>query len=111
MPKSSTGTALWPAAKAATKAASAEDCQQLRQIPNVGPAMVKDFGLLGIRTPDDLVGADAFALYQRLCTLTMQRHDPCVLDTFMAAVDFMNGAAPRDWWRYTPQRKAQYPGI
>jgi hypothetical protein len=31
-----------------------------------------------------------------------------VLDTFLAAVDFMRGAEPRPWWAYTAQRKALY---
>lgn len=99
------------ARKTHTKAASAAECASLRQIPNIGPAMVRDFELMGIHQPVDLVGADAFALYQRICKLTGQRHDPCVLDTYMAAVDFMNGGPPRDWWSYTAQRKREYPDI
>jgi hypothetical protein len=31
-----------------------------------------------------------------------------VLDTFMAATDFMGGAAPAPWWSYTAQRKALF---
>jgi hypothetical protein len=31
-----------------------------------------------------------------------------VLDTFMAAVEFMRGSEPRPWWQYTAQRKRQY---
>jgi hypothetical protein len=31
-----------------------------------------------------------------------------VLDTFMAATDFMAGAAPAPWWKYTAQRKALF---
>jgi hypothetical protein len=31
-----------------------------------------------------------------------------VLDTFMAATDFMRGAAPAPWWAYTARRKAMY---
>jgi hypothetical protein len=57
------------------------------------------------------VGADPFALYQKICKLTEQRHDPCVLDTYIAAVDFMNGGPPRDWWSFTPQRKREYPDL
>jgi hypothetical protein len=47
-------------------------------------------------------------LYQQLCAATGQRQDPCVLDTFMAATDFMRGAEAAPWWVYTPQRKALY---
>ena len=32
-------------------------------------------------------------------------HDPCVLDTFMAAHDFMNGGFAQPWWHFTEQRK------
>jgi hypothetical protein len=61
-----------------------------------------------VQRPSDLTGADALALYGRLCALTGKRHDPCVLDTFMAATDFMGGADPRPWWAYTAQRKATF---
>ena len=90
------------------KAASAADCLQLEQLPNIGPALAADLRLIGIRTPQELRGRDPFVLYQTLCERTGKRHDPCVLDTFMAATDFMHGAAPAPWWRYTPLRKQQY---
>ena len=87
------------------KAARAAECQTLEQLPNVGPAMAGDLRALGIPTPQDLLGRDAYRLYRDLERLTGQRQDPCVLDTLMAAVDFMHGAAPRPWWHYTPERK------
>jgi hypothetical protein len=34
-----------------------------------------------------------------------------VLDTFMAATDFMTGAAPKPWWHYTARRKLVYGGL
>lgn len=97
--------------KAPTKAADWTVCREFRQIPNIGPAMCADFALLGLKAPLDLRGNDPFALYRRLCAISGQRHDPCVLDTLMAAVDFMNGAAPRPWWDYTAARKRQFPEI
>jgi len=93
------------------KARDASECQALIQLPNIGPAMVADFALLGILAPAQLREQDGFALYQRLCRLTEQRHDPCVLDTFIAAVDFMQGAPARPWWYYTPQRKIDHPDV
>ena len=90
------------------KAASAADCLQLEQLPNIGPALAADLRLIGIRTPAELRGKDAFVLYQKLCAATGQRQDPCVLDTFMAATDFMRGAPAAPWWKYTPQRKALF---
>ena len=92
----------------APKARYAAECQTLEQLPNIGPSLAADLRLIGIRTPRELKGRDAFVLYQKLAAATGSRQDPCVLDTFMAAVDFMNGAAAAPWWTYTPQRKALY---
>ena len=90
------------------KAASAADCQRLEQLPNIGPAMAADLRALGIQHPTELAQRDAFALYQSLCRLSGKRQDPCVLDTFMAATDFMRGAAPAPWWAYTARRRQVY---
>lgn len=92
----------------APKAAHADECEVLEDLPNIGPALAADLRRIGIRTPGELKGRDAFVLYQELNAVTGARHDPCVLDTFMAAVDFMNGAAAAPWWNYTAQRKALY---
>jgi hypothetical protein len=77
----------------------------LEQLPNVGPAVAADFRLLGVTRPQDLIGRDPYALYDELCRATGQRHDPCVLDTFIAAVKFMGGEPARPWWEYTAERK------
>ena len=92
----------------APKAASAADCKTLEQLPNIGPALAADLRLIGIQQPQDLRGKDAFVLYQKLCAATGRRQDPCVLDTFMAAIDFMRGAPAAPRWNYTPQRKALF---
>ncbi|WP_083438690.1 helix-hairpin-helix domain-containing protein [Caldimonas brevitalea] len=80
----------------------------LELVPNIGPALAADLQLIGVHAPRDLVGRDAFVLYQELCAKTGHRHDPCVLDSFMAAVDFMRGAPAAPWWHYTAQRKLLY---
>jgi hypothetical protein len=90
------------------KAASPAECKRLEQLPNIGPSIAANLRLIGIAEPRDLRGQDAFALYRKLCAVTGQRHDPCVLDTFMAASDFMSGAVPAPWWKYTAQRKALF---
>ena len=95
----------------APKAATASDCQQLEQLPNIGPAMAGDLRALGITHPQELAQRDAFSLYQALCAHSGKRQDPCVLDTFMAATDFMRGAAPAPWWAYTAQRKRLYGAL
>jgi Pathogenicity locus len=92
----------------APKASQPQDCAVLEQLPNIGPALAADLRRIGIHTPRELQGRDAFVLYQKLAAATGTRQDPCVLDTFMAAVDFMNGAAAAPWWAYTAQRKALY---
>lgn len=90
------------------KAASAAACERLEQLPNIGPAMAADLRTLGIAHPRELAGLDPFALYQALCHALGKRQDPCVLDTLMAATDFMRGADPAPWWAYTARRKARY---
>src|SRR5262245_24001027 len=90
------------------KAASAAECQTLEQLPNIGPALAADLRRLGIHHPGELRSRDPFHLYQALCQATGRRQDPCVLDTFMAATDFMRGADPVRWWHYTAQRRQVY---
>jgi len=79
---------------------------RLTDIPNIGPAMARDLTLLGIEQPEQLRGRDPYRLYDDLCRITGQRQDPCVLDVFIAAVRFMEGAPARPWWHYTAERKA-----
>ena len=81
----------------------------LEQLPNVGPAIAADFRQLGVAVPSDLVGRDAYTLYDDLCRITGQRHDPCLLDVFLSAVRFMAGEPKRPWWAYTAERKAARP--
>ncbi len=80
---------------------------ELTQLPNIGPATAADLRLLGIRSPAQLVGRDPYAMYESLCRVTGQRHDPCVIDVFISAVRFMEGAPAKPWWRYTAERKAR----
>jgi predicted flap endonuclease-1-like 5' DNA nuclease len=77
----------------------------LEDIPNVGPSIAGDLRRLGIRAPRELAGRDPYALYEALNRTTGTRHDPCLLDTFIAAVRFMEGAPARPWWKYTAERK------
>lgn len=93
------------------KAKNADGVKKFTDIPNVGPRIARDFLTLGIKTPKALKGKKALSLYTDLCKKTKVRHDPCVLDTFMAVVDFMNGAPQKPWWFYTPERKKRYPTI
>ena len=88
------------------KADTARNALRLEQIPNVGPSIADDLRALDIFEPLQLVGKDPYALYRRMTEVTGVVHDPCLCDTFIAAVRFMEGSSPRPWWYYTAERKA-----
>ena len=90
------------------KATSAVDVTTLQDIPNIGPAIEQKLAQINILHPQDLLGTDPAALYRELCKISNKRYDPCLLDVFMAAVDFMEGAPARQWWFYTKKRKEKY---
>ena len=85
-----------------------ESISRFDQIINVGPAGTGDFERLGLKKPQQLIGRDPLKLYQKICAVDNRFHDPCVLDVFMATVDFMNGNKPQAWWKFTEQRKEQF---
>ena len=88
-----------------SKATCAAEALKLTDIPNIGKAMAADLVGLGLPTPAHVKAMDPYATYERLRDPMGQRHDPCVLDTFMAAHDFMNGGPAQPWWHFTEQRK------
>lgn len=81
------------------------DVARLEDIPNVGVSIAGDLRQLGITSPGDLPGRDPNALYDELCRITGHRHDPCLLDTFIAAVRYMEGGTRTPWWKFTAERK------
>jgi hypothetical protein len=50
---------------------------------------------------------DPEKLFERLCALDGLRHDPCLLDTFVAAVAYAHGEPARPWWEFSRERKAR----
>jgi nucleotidyltransferase/DNA polymerase involved in DNA repair len=76
----------------------------------VGPATLKDFRMLGIRSVPELAKADPADLYARLCEMTGMRHDPCCEDVFRAAVEQARNPelpiAQRQWWYWSRLRRA-----
>ncbi|MCE9565872.1 MAG: helix-hairpin-helix domain-containing protein [Planctomycetes bacterium] len=78
---------------------------RLEELPNVGPAVAAKLRRISIRSPQDLAGRDPYQLFDKLCRVTGTRHDPCLLDTFIAAVRFMDGGPVKPWWAYTAERK------
>jgi hypothetical protein len=79
----------------------------LTTIPNVGPAIARRLVRLGVTRPADLRGQDGEDLFERLCALDGRRHDPCLLDTFVAAVAYADGGPARPWWEFSRERKAR----
>jgi hypothetical protein len=77
----------------------------LTAIPNVGPAVARMLERLDVSSLDDLRGQDGDELFARLCALDGRVHDPCLLDTFVAVVDYANGGPARPWWEYSRERK------
>jgi hypothetical protein len=93
------------------KAADARSATVLEAIPNIGKSVADDLRSIGIKHPRDLVGRDPYTLYWALCDHTRSRQDPCVLDTFISAVRFMEGAPARPWWHYTAERKKKFDSV
>ncbi len=89
------------------KATVASDAVALEDIPNIGKRIAADLRLLGIETPAELHGEDAYVLYERIGALKGARQDPCLLDTFISAVRFVEGGPPLPWWAFTAERKAE----
>ena len=85
--------------------------RQLADLISIGPAMLRDFDQLGIRSVAQLAKQDPKKMYARLGRLTRQHIDPCVLDTFCAAVaQARNPRLPAEqcqWWYYSRKRKAK----
>ena len=87
------------------KASRADFARKLTDIPNIGVSLAADLESIGICTPLDVSRMDPVAAYDSLCTPMGTRHDPCVLDVFMAAHKFMNGGPRQPWWDFTAERK------
>jgi len=83
----------------------------LRDLVSVGPAMIRDFEILGINSVAQLATQDPEYLYEKLCSLTGKRQDICCLDVFRAAVaqasDPSLPSEQRQWWYWSRLRKAQ----
>ncbi len=86
------------------------ESRELKHLVSVGPAILKDFDLLGVKSVADLAKRNPIVMYAELCRKTGTRQDPCVLDVFCAAV-----AQARDprlpleqckWWYWSRVRKA-----
>ena len=81
----------------------------LQDLPNIGKAIAKDLQTIGIEHPQQLIGKNPFNLHETLCKTTGKNHDPCVLDVFMSAVDFMKAVNPNFGGSLPKKRKKLSP--
>ncbi len=85
------------------------DGRQLKDLISIGPAMLRDFELLNIRSVEQLAKQDPKTLYARLGRVAKRHQDICVLDTFEAAVaQARNPRLPAEqcqWWWWSKKRK------
>jgi hypothetical protein len=89
--------------------------RELGELISIGPAMLRDFELLGIRSVAQLARQNPQRMYEKMERATGQRQDPCVLDTFSAAV--AQAKNPRlaaekcRWWWWSRMRKKRSKDI
>jgi hypothetical protein len=85
--------------------------RQLRELVSIGPAMLRDFKLLGIDSVAQLSRRNPEKLYDKLCRVTGQAQDICCLYVFRAAVAQARNpnlpAEQRQWWYWRRQLKAR----
>jgi hypothetical protein len=62
------------------------DKRQLGDLVSVGPAMLRDFEMLGISSVKQLSRRNPEKLYEKLCRITGHSQDICCLDVFETAV-------------------------
>jgi hypothetical protein len=87
----------------------AKTTRQLADLISIGPAMLRDFELLGIRSVTQLARQNPRRLYEKLGRVAGQHQDICVLDVFHAAVaQARNPRLPVEqcqWWYWSKKRK------
>jgi nucleotidyltransferase/DNA polymerase involved in DNA repair len=84
--------------------------RRLQDLISIGPAMLRDFAVLGIHSVAQLARTNPQAMYKKLCRLTGEQHDICCQDVFSAAVaqarDPLLPAEQCLWWYWSRKRKA-----
>jgi nucleotidyltransferase/DNA polymerase involved in DNA repair len=86
------------------------EARELEDLISIGPAMLRDFELLGVRSVAELARRDPEQMYRELGRVAKQHQDICVLDTFHAAVaqarDPRLPAEQCQWWYWSEKRNA-----
>lgn len=84
---------------------------RLQDLISVGPAIARDFELLGVKSVAQLAKRNPEKLFERLCHVTGQAQDICCLDVFRAAIaQARNPELPMEqcqWWYWSRRRKAR----
>jgi hypothetical protein len=90
---------------------AASGTRRLEDLVSVGPSIRGDLNALGVHSVEQLARRDPQALYDQLCRKTGQQQDPCVLDTFRAAVaQAQDPDLPIEyavWWFWSRVRKGE----
>ena len=85
------------------------DPRKLSDLISVGPAMLRDFEILGVRSVGQLARRNPERLYESLCRVAPQHQDICCLDVFCTAVaQARDPRLPADqcqWWYWSRKRK------
>ncbi len=84
--------------------------RQLGDLISIGPAMLRDFELLGIRSVAQLGRQNPRRMYEKLRRVARQHQDICVLDVFCAAVaQAKNPRLPAEQcqWSYWSSKRKQ----
>jgi hypothetical protein len=87
----------------------AKAARQLADLISIGPAVLRDFELLKIRSVAQLARQNPRKLYDKMGRVAGKRQDICVLDLFCAAV--AQARNPRlevhkcQWWYWSRKRK------
>jgi hypothetical protein len=85
--------------------------RRLQDLISIGPAMLRDFDMLGVSSVAQLAKQQPTKLYDDLCRITGQKQDICCLDVFRAAVaqarDPHLPAEQCQWWYWSRLRKGR----
>jgi nucleotidyltransferase/DNA polymerase involved in DNA repair len=88
-----------------------EEARRLRDLWSVGPAIERDLNSLGVQTVTQLARRSPERLYRQLERTTGKKQDPCVLDTFRAAVaQALDPDLPVEqcvWWHWSGLRRRE----
>ena len=88
--------------------------RSLNDLISVGPAIARDFEMLGVRSIAQLARRNPEKLYEKLCVVTGQTQDICCLDAFRAAVaqarDPLLPLEQCQWWYWSRRLKARDGG-